>query len=56
MRLDDGLRDLIAARAPMSEIKRAARERGLQPLRRAAMLAVCRGETTLEEIDRVTSD
>lgn len=56
MRLDDGLRDLIAARAPMSEIKKAARERGLQPLRRAAMVAVCRGETTLEEIDRVTSD
>jgi general secretion pathway protein E len=56
LRLDDGLRDLIAARAPMSEIKKAARERGLQPLRRAALAAVCRGETTLEEIDRVTSD
>jgi len=56
MRLDDGLRDLIAARAPMSQIKQAARERGLQPLRRAALIAVYRGETTLEEVDRVTSD
>jgi general secretion pathway protein E len=53
LRLDDGLRDLIAARAPMSDIKQAARERGMQPLREAALAAVRQGRTTLEELERV---
>ena len=52
--LDDDLRDLIAERAPMGRIKEAARSRGLRPLRDAALAAVCRGETTFEELDRVT--
>ena len=53
LRLDDGLRDLIAARAPMSAIKQAARAAGLQPLHAAALVAVREGRTTLEEVDRV---
>ncbi|MBT9493356.1 MAG: Flp pilus assembly complex ATPase component TadA, partial [Paucibacter sp.] len=52
--LDDELRDLIAARAPMSRIKVAARERGMRTLREAAVALVRRGESTLEELDRVT--
>ena len=56
MRLDDTLRDLIAARAPMSEIKAAARAGGLVPLRQAALAAVRAGHTTLEELDRVVFD
>lgn len=56
LRLDDGLRDLIAARAPMSQIKEAARSRGMKPLRAMALAAVCRGETTFEELERVTLD
>jgi len=56
LRLDDGLRDLIAARAPMSEIKAAARARGMKSLREMALAAVCRGETTFEELERVTLD
>jgi len=52
--LDDPLRDLIASRAPMHRIKQAARERGLRPLRDAAVAAVCRGVTTFEELERVT--
>ncbi|WP_310389765.1 GspE/PulE family protein [Roseateles sp.] len=52
--LDDELRDLIAARAPMSRIKEAARERGMRTLREAAVALVRRGESTLEELDRVT--
>jgi len=52
--LDDELRDLIAERAPMGRIKEAARSRGLRSLRDAALAAVCRGETTFEELDRVT--
>ena len=56
LKLDDGLRDLIAARAPMSQIKDAARSRGMKPLRVMALQAVCRGETTFEELERVTLD
>ena len=51
---DDELRDLIAARAPMGRIKEVARARGLRSLREAALAAVCRGDTTFEELDRVT--
>ncbi|XHS77032.1 GspE/PulE family protein [Burkholderiaceae bacterium UC74_6] len=56
LRLDDGLRDLIAARAPMSAIKEAARSRGMKTLRAEALAAVTRGETTFEELERVTLD
>jgi general secretion pathway protein E len=52
--LDDALRDLIAGRAPLGRIKQAARERGMRPLRDAAIAAVCRGVTTFEELERVT--
>ncbi len=56
LRLDDGLRDLIAARAPMSDIKQAARERGMQSLHAVALAAVRAGFTTFEEMDRVVVD
>jgi general secretion pathway protein E len=52
--LDDELRDLIAARAPMGRIKDAARSRGMRTLREAALACVVRGDTTFEELDRVT--
>ena len=52
--LDDSLRDLIVARAPMSRLKQAARERGMVPLRDVAIRAVCRGITTFDELERVT--
>ena len=52
--LDDTLRDLIVAKAPMGQIKQAARERGMTSLRDTAVQAVCRGVTTFEELDRVT--
>ncbi len=56
LRLDDGLRDLIAARAPLSDIKQAARARGLQTLHDAALAAVRQGRTTLEEVERVVGN
>ena len=56
LKLDDGLRDLIAARAPMSQIKEAARSRGMKPLRAMALQAVRAGVTTFEELERVTLD
>ncbi len=54
--LDDELRDLIAARAPMGQIRQAAVSRGMVLLRDAARAAVLRGDTTDEEIERVTID
>jgi len=52
--LDDELRDLIASRAPLSCIKELARGRGMRSLRDAAVALVLRGESTLEELERVT--
>jgi len=52
--LNDELRELIVARAPARKLKDAARAAGTIPLREAAMRLVEAGETTLEEINRVT--
>ncbi len=52
--LNDELRELIVARAPARKLKEAARAAGTVPLREAAMGLVDAGETTLEEINRVT--
>ncbi|MEO8152744.1 MAG: GspE/PulE family protein [Rhizobacter sp.] len=52
--LDDELRDLIAQRAPLSDVKAAARRRGLRSIRAAALELVALGQTTLTELDRVT--
>ena len=52
--LDDELRDLIASRAPLGRIKEAARGRGMRSLRDAAVALVLRGDSTLEELERVT--
>ena len=52
--LDDGLRDLIASRAPLADVKAAARRRGLRSIRFAAVELVAQGLTTLAELDRVT--
>jgi type IV pilus assembly protein PilB len=52
--LNDTLRDMIVARAAIKDLKRAARDSGTVFLRQAALKKLFRGETTLEEIDRVT--
>jgi general secretion pathway protein E len=52
--LNDELRELIIARAPARKLKEAAAAAGTIPLRDAAMQLVNAGETTLEEINRVT--
>ncbi|MFM8900076.1 MAG: GspE/PulE family protein [Burkholderiales bacterium] len=52
--LDDELRELIASRAPVSVLKESAQRVGLFPLREAALQWASRGETTLEEVARVT--
>ena len=52
--MTDEIRDLIAGHAPMSNIKAAAGKLGLKTLRQAALALVAHGETTLEEINRVS--
>jgi len=52
--LDDELRDLIAQRVSLAEVKAAARRRGLRSIRAAAVELVALGQTTLVELDRVT--
>ena len=53
--MTDTLRDLLAERAPLSRIKAAAREKDYHSLREAAVASVLAGETTLEEVNRVTT-
>jgi general secretion pathway protein E len=52
--LNDDLRELIIARAPAKKLKEAARAMGSRSLREAAQRLVDNGETSLEEINRVT--
>jgi len=54
LRLTDEIRELIVAREPIRHIKEAARRNGTRFLREAAVDMVKRGETTLQEINRVT--
>jgi general secretion pathway protein E len=53
--LNDALRDLIVARAPIAQLKHAARESGMTSLRHSAVQAVCSGTTSFEELERVTT-
>ncbi len=52
--MNDELRELIVARAPARKLKEAAQAAGTIPLRDAALALVQSGESTLEEINRVT--
>ncbi|HOE40397.1 MAG TPA: GspE/PulE family protein [Rhodoferax sp.] len=54
LHLNDNLRELIVARAPIRQIKEAARQNGTHFLRDSALDLVRLGETTLTEINRVT--
>ena len=54
MRLNDELRELIVARAPIRQLKEAAARAGVRPLRHAALDLVRQGVSTLEEANRVT--
>ncbi len=52
--LNDQIRELIIAREPIRLIREAARRNGSRFLREIAVEMVGRGETTLQEINRVT--
>jgi len=52
--LSDRIREIILARRPTSEIKKAARDEGMRFLRECAVDRVMQGVTTLREINKVT--
>ena len=52
---DDGMRELIVAKAPISQIKALAAKSGTRSMREAGLALVQAGETTLQEINRVTA-
>jgi type II secretory ATPase GspE/PulE/Tfp pilus assembly ATPase PilB-like protein len=52
--LSDHIREMIINRRPTSEIKRAAREEGMQFLRDSGLKKIRAGITTLREINKVT--
>ncbi|HZD30298.1 MAG TPA: GspE/PulE family protein [Candidatus Angelobacter sp.] len=54
LELTDSVREMILAKRPSSEIRRAAREEGMHFLRESALDRVKRGLTTLKEINKVT--
>jgi len=53
--LDDDLRELIATRTSIRQIKEYAQKQGTHLLRDAALEMAWRGETTIEEVNRVTA-
>jgi type IV pilus assembly protein PilB len=54
LEMSDNIRELIIARKPGSEVRRAAIAEGLGSLRESAVRLVFEGQTTLHEINRVT--
>ncbi len=52
--LSDRVREMILAKKPSSEIRRAAKEEGMHFLRESALAKVRAGITTLKEINKVT--
>ena len=52
--LSDRIREMIIDRRPTSEIKRAAKEEGMEFLRESGLARVRAGITTLREINKVT--
>jgi general secretion pathway protein E len=55
LRMNDEFAQLVVARAPAPTLREAASRTGMRPLRQAALDLVRSGETTLQEINRVTA-
>jgi general secretion pathway protein E len=56
MELDEGIRREIVARADASTLRATARERGMRSLREDGWLKIASGQTTVEEVLRVTQE
>ena len=56
MDVDEDIQRLIVARATSAEIQRMAQQHGMVTMRQDGYLKVLQGLTTIEEVNRVTSD
>ncbi len=56
LKIDDQVRDLLLKNKDAATIRKAAMANGLKPLRTAGLEKALRGETTLEEVLRVTQE
>lgn len=56
MDVDENIQKLIVARATSADIQRKAQERGMVTMRQDGYLKALQGITTIEEVNRVTSD
>jgi len=56
MDVDENIQKLIVARATSAEIQREAQRQGMVTMRQDGYLKVLQGITTIEEVNRVTSD
>ena len=54
--VDDKIKNMIVARAPIDDIKEYALAEGMQTLRDGALLNFASGVTTLEEVLRITTE
>jgi len=54
MEIDDEMRDLVTRSPTLTELRRAAREAGMRPLRMDGLKKIEMGLTTVEEVMRVT--
>jgi len=54
MGMSDELREMLTNRAPIRDVKAAARRNGMQSLRESALEKVRMGLTTFNEINKVT--
>src|ERR1700724_3843427 len=54
MILNDEIREAIVSRVPVRQLKELARQAGVRLIRTAALDLVRRGQTTVEEVNRVT--
>lgn len=56
LEVTDPIRQLVTRNADAATIRQQAQQMGMQPLRRAGLMKVLNGETTVEEILRVTQE
>ena len=54
--LDEEIQDLTTAHAASSELRRAARQKGMKTLREDGWIKLNRGLTSIEEVSRITGN
>ena len=54
MIIDNSIRELVYANAPMTKLRDQAIENGMLPIREDGILAIYNGETTVDEVVKYT--